>query len=267
MATPSASIAHSSPAPSVQTGQLIEHPTGATDVVLRMYRTGGFLYPGTTIDEAPIFTLYGDRRVIYTVERSLPAAGLQRELHLAQLTESQVLGLLENALGGGGLALARERYADVPVADASTTNFEINAGGFHKRVAVYALGDFEAGKADAAARAAFEELAQALSNFNVEVEAGNVVDLGVYQPEAFRATIFPDDVGELRPAGEWPWPDIDPADFERDNSGFGRLVITPEQAAAALTLPVGEIGDPVVPGGDGVNYLVRIRPLLPDELP
>ena len=229
-----------------------------------MYRTGGFLYPGTTVDEPPIFTAYGDGLVIYTAE-ALPARGLRRELRLGQLDETQLVALLENALTEGGLATARDRYADVPIADATTTNFEINAAGVHKRVAVYALGEFEEPGPDAAARDAFERLAQALQNFDDEVEAGNVVDLGSYSPQAYRMTIFPDIAGELQPTAEWPWLSVDPSDFVLDNSGFGRLVMTPEQAAAVLALPVGDIGDPVVLGPDDTYYLIRVRPLLPDE--
>ena len=229
-----------------------------------MWRSGGFLYPGTTIDEAPTFTLYGDGRVIYTAEQPLPSGAVARELRQAQLNEEQVGALLEYALGPGGLALARDRYADVPMADGTTTNFEINAGGLHKMVAVYALGEFDEPGPDGDARNAFEALAAALRDFGGEVAAGNAADLGMFAPEAYRVIIFPD-AGELPAAGEWPWPDLDPSDFARDNSGFGRLVMTAAQAEVVASLPVGDIGDPVVIGPDGVTYLIRTRPLLPDE--
>lgn len=245
---------------------LTDHPTGATDVVLRMWRSGGLHYPGTTIDEAPTFTLYGDGRVIYTVERLRPDGGSERELRLAQLSEEQVGALLENALGPGGLALARERYANVPLADASTTNFEIDAAGVQKTVAVYALGEVNEPGPDAAARQMLETLASALGNFGHEVEAGHASDLGKFTPDAYRATIFPDPAGDLQPTGAWPWPDVEPSDFQTDNSGFGRLVISPAQAEAVAALPVGDLGNPIVVGPNGMTYLVRLRALLPDEI-
>jgi hypothetical protein len=246
---------------------LFEHPTGALDVVLRMRRSGGFLYPGTTIDEAPTFTLYGDGGVIYTVEEPGPNGAIRRALHQAHLNEEQIGALLENALGPGGLALARERYADVPLADATTTNFEIDAGGVRKTVAVYALGEFEEPGPDAEAREAFEALADALRNFGAEVEAGNAVGLGPFEPEAYRVAIFPDAGGDLAPSADWPWTDLEPSDFTRDNSGFGHLVVTPAQGEIVAALPVGDLGDPVVVGSDEITYVLRARPLLPDELP
>jgi hypothetical protein len=45
-----------SPAPALS----IAHPTGVTDIVMRMERLGGFLWPGATADLVPTFTLYGD---------------------------------------------------------------------------------------------------------------------------------------------------------------------------------------------------------------
>ena len=232
-----------------------------------MWRSGGFLYPGTTLDEAPIFTLYGDGRVIYTVEEPGDGSPVRR-LAQAQLTDEQVGAVIENALGPGGLAPARDRYADVPMADGTTTNFEINAGGMRKTVAVYALGEYEdPGASDAGERAAFEALAAELRSFGTEVSAGNVIDLGPFEPASYRVSIFPDVSNELVASANWPWPEPSPSDFVRDNSGFGRLVTTAEQGALVAQLPIGEMGDPVVLGPDGVTYLIRARPLLPDELP
>ncbi len=231
-----------------------------------MWRSGGFLYPGTTLDEAPTFTLYGDGRVIYTVDQPRPGGAIEREPRLAQLSDEQVGALLEYALGPGGLATARSRYADVPLADGTTTNFEINAGGSHKTVAVYALGEFEEPGPDAAARDSFEALASTLRSFDSEIAAGNGVDLGLFAPDFYRATIYPLADGEGPATSEWPWPDLDPSDFARDNSGFGRLVVTAAHAEALAALPLGDIGDPVVVGPDDVPYLIRVRPLLPDEI-
>ena len=43
----------------------IDHPTGATDVVLRLEEGGGFVPIEFVATQAPIFTLYGDGRVIF----------------------------------------------------------------------------------------------------------------------------------------------------------------------------------------------------------
>ena len=232
-----------------------------------MWISGGFLYPGTTVDLPPAFTLYGDGRVIYTIERPLANGGVRHELHQAQLDEEHVAALLSFALDQGALATARESYTDVPIADATTTNFEIHAAGVDKTVAVYALGDFEEPGPETNARAAFKTLAEALHGFAAEVSAGNASDLGPYAPDAYRVTLFPDDLGELQPTAEWPWEDLEPTDFEPDNSGFRIAILDAEQGSRAAELPVGDLGDPVVIGPDEGLYLVRARALLPDEVP
>jgi hypothetical protein len=263
-ALPSARVTHTQSS-SPQRTPAIEHPTGATDVVLRMWRSGGFLYPGTTIDEPPTFTLYGDGRVIYAVRG--PGDGSRWVLGQAQLTEEQVGAVIENALGPGGLALARNRYDDVPMADGTTTNFEIDAGGVSKTVAVYALGEYDDPVADADERAAFESLSAELRGFASQVSAGAAIDLGQFEPESYRVSLFPDLHGELASTAQWPWSDLAPDDFERDNSGFGHLVVSAAQGEVVADLPIGELGDPVVAGPDGIGYLLRARPLLPDEVP
>jgi hypothetical protein len=43
-------------------------------------------------------------------------------------------------------------------------------------------------------------------------------------------------------------------------------VITPAQAEALARVAAGDMGDPVVIGPDGATYLIRLRPLLADEI-
>lgn len=231
-----------------------------------MWISGGLRYPGATVEPPPAFTLYGDGRVIYATERSGPDGTPVTELRQARLTEEQVAALIENALGPGGLATARERYADVPFADDVTTNFEVHAAGYDKRVAVYALGYSEDGMPDAAARLAFEELNDALRSFGAEVAAGNAEDLGEYEPEAYRVTLD-QPFGELAANREWPWPDLKPDDFGRDDSGFRVRILTAEQAAAIAEPPMSAPNDVVVRAADGTEYLVRLLALLPDQVP
>ena len=45
------------------------------------------------------------------------------------MTEEQVQALLREALGDGGLGIARERYENIQVADAPTAVFTLNADG------------------------------------------------------------------------------------------------------------------------------------------
>jgi hypothetical protein len=80
-------------------------------------------------------------------------------------------------------------------------------------------------------------------------------------------TLFPDKFAEFPASGDWPWEDLAPADFKSDQSGFLTRIVTRAQAEIAIDVPVSaEIGDPIVVGPDDVRYLIRVRPLLPDEV-
>jgi hypothetical protein len=243
-------------------------PATSTNIVLRMTQSGGFLYPGTTLDVAPAFTLYGDGSVIYRpsgVPQFGPpgrAGGLRR----AHMDGEQMDALFAFALGPGGLADAGELYADVPVADSMSTIFTIAGGGVSKTVSVYALGDEMEPGPETAHRQRFSLLARLLGSFEAEVARGNATDAGEFEAQAYRVVLFPDEFGELAPSAEWPWQELAPDDFERDRSGFGVRLLSADEAEPLFDLPAADIGDPVVVGPDEVNYLVRYRPLLPDEL-
>jgi hypothetical protein len=225
---------------------------------------GGLRYPGATVEAPPTFTLYGDGRVIYTIERPRQDDSPAIELRQARLTEEQIAALVENALGPGGLATAREHYGDVPLADDVTTVFEVHAHGVDQTVAVYALGYSGDDVPDTAARVAFRELAEGLVNFGAEVSAGNVEDLGAFEPETYRVTLD-EPFGELQADRDWPWDDLEPADFEFQR-GYLVRVVTAEQAAAISDPPTAAPNDIVIVAPDRNEYLVRVRALLPDEV-
>jgi hypothetical protein len=240
----------------------IAHATGERDVLLRMAVGGGLPYPGLMFEDPATYTLYGNGHLIYAGDRSTAGAGERQLLH-AQITDEQVDTLLAYALGPAGLANARERYADAPIFDASTTFFEVNAGGVDKNVAVYALGFSIPNVPDAAARAAFDRLADELSSAGSKVQTGEFTDLGPYDPEGYRVTLA--DPHSSPPSGmTWPWPDLTTADFAPDANGNLVRIVTPEQGRVVLDLGISH--DLVVTGPDSVAYLIRIRPLLPDEL-
>jgi hypothetical protein len=262
-----------SPAVSAPPFGAIEHPTGATDVVLRYEQGGGFVAPSFTASQTPIFTLYGDGTIVFrnpalTPPEPLGSVTRQNPLRTARLSEQQIQDLLAYALGDGGLGVARVRYDYNGVSDASEATFTIDAGGIRKSVAVYALGvEGAPGVPDQAARAAFARLAERLSDF----DQGGSIATDVYQPAAYRAVLM-DGTGMMVPdALPWPWKDIKPSDFAgpADPNAFqmATRTLTPDDVARlGVVDPEGGLQGLIISGpGDGKLYSLALRPLLPDE--
>ncbi len=249
----------------------IEHPTGATDVVLRYEEGGGFMMASYAATMVPHFTLYGDGTIVFrdpTIE--VPpmegSVGKANPLRTAKLTETQVQDVLRLALGEGGIAVARPEYRNDMIADASTAIFTVQAGGLTKTVSVYALGLDMDGLADAPARAAFAKLAQSLTS----IESGGAISATDYVPTAYRGLLF-EGTGIVEPgAVEWPWADIAPADFAPDADPNGlqfphRTLMPAEVEALGVTGYQGGLQNVTLIGTDDTTYTFSLRPLLPDE--
>jgi len=260
-----------SPSPSTADFGRIEHATGAADLVLRYEQGGGFVPPSFTVAQTPIFTLYGDRIVVFrdpALEGPAPDGSVFRlnPLRTARLSEDQVQDLLAYALGEGRLGIARAQYDFAGVADASTGTFTVDAGGIKKTVAVYALGMDTPDVPDAGARAAFGRLADRLGNF----DQGGSIPTDVYAPVAFRAILM-DGTGMVVPdVRTWPWTTIGPSDFKgpTDPNAFqmATRTLTPDEVAALkVAEPEGGFSGMILNGPDGKVYSLAVRPLLPDE--
>lgn len=257
------------PSPTFNPDQ-IEHPTGATDVVLRMEQGGGFVPFEWMVTQAPQFTLYGDGTVVFRPledpERVSFEQGLPRFL-TGKMTEEGVQALLTYALTTGRLATAKDQYDNPMIADASTTVFNLNAGGEEKVVSIYALFEMpDPNVPDQVDRAGFSQLQNLLMNFEQEVEAGTVTDVVLYEPSHYRAVMFPA-MGE--PTGEpiaWPWDDLTPDDFPAGDEPGGSKILTAEQVGELVEVPSGGNQSVWVETEDGTLYSFAIRPLLPDEI-
>lgn len=249
----------------------IEHPTGATDIVLRYDVGGGFMMAGWAASQVPTFTLYGDGTVVFrnTMQEMPPAVGSVTRgnpLRIARLSEAQIQDLLEFAIGTSGLGAAREQYDNPMVTDVGTTTFTIDAGGVKKDVNIYALGMETEGVPDMPARRAFNALAQRLSDF----DQGGAIPTDVYAPAAYRGILM-DGTGMVDPGIiAWPWTDIAPSDFKgpADPNAFqlAQRTLTPEEVEAlGVEVPEGGFQGLLISGPDGKTYSFSLRPLLPDE--
>jgi len=267
------------PSPTAETGT-IAHPVGAAELVLRFDEGGGFVMPTFAMIQLPFFSLYGDGTVIY---RPASAPWPEQEfrepmrfppLQVATMTEDQVQALLRDALGAGGLGVARERYENNQVADAPTAVFTVNADGRQRRVSIYALGmaidDPSNPNPDAAILGAMAALAERLRNFDTEVAKGNGTAAGFYAPTRFRASILeggPGGDGLPRP---WPWPTFGPEGFTAvdQGTGFGflsRAISGLEMSLLGIRNPEGGVSGLSLLAPNGTVYGLGIRPLLPDE--
>jgi hypothetical protein len=264
--------------PGVPTGP-IAHPTGASELVLRFEEGGGFVMPTFALIQTPYFSLYGDGTVIY---RSASAPFPEQKpgqpmrfprLRVAKMSEEQVQALLRDALGDGGLGVAKPRYENMQVADAPTAVFTLNADGRQKTVSAYALG-FEGGDPanpgpDDAILAAMAPFAERLRDFDRDVAKGNAVDVGLYRPDRFRASLLEGGFfdGPVRP---WPWPTFGPEAFTvvDDSSGFGfasKVLGGLDLSLLGVEDPEGGLSGIGLRAPNGTTYVLGLRPLLPDE--
>jgi hypothetical protein len=275
-ATPAGSPA---PSPTGATGA-IAHPVGATELVLRFAEGGGFVMPTFAMIQVPYFSLYGDGTVLYR-----PASAPWPEtkpgepmrfppLEVATMTEAQVQALLRDALGAGGLGVARERYENNQVADAPTAVFTVNTDGRQRRVSAYALGmaidDPANPNPDAAILGAMSALAERLRNFDQEVAKGNATAAGLYFPTRFRASLLEGGLGGDGVPRSWPWPTFGPEGFTTvdQGDGFGfpsRAISGLELALLGVEKPEGGVSGISLRAPNGTVYGLGIRPLLPDE--
>jgi hypothetical protein len=269
-ATPGTSAAPS--APPTPTG--IDHPIGATDVVLRIEQGGGFVPMEFQASQAPAFTLYGDGRIVFQQRVDVfpepDAKGVThyRAWRTAQLDADQVEELLTFALGAGGLGIARESYVANGIADAPDTTFTIDAGGVKKTVVVNALGMDTPDSPDAAARKSFQALAERLQDF----DRGGTIESDVFVPERYRGVLNERDPDPSLNPLPWPWPSLKPTDFtsSTDNGSGGIFMGRHALSVADVTaLGLGDVGGGaqgvVLTGPDQKLYTLILRPLLPDE--
>jgi hypothetical protein len=244
----------------------IEHKTGATDVILRLERGGGFVPMEFNASAAPGFTLYGNGVIVFqptvTTFPEPDANGVVRPVpwRTGSLDEGQIQELLEFALTNGGLGTARDSYISDGIADAPNTIFTIHAGGIDKTVVVNALSE-----EDQLARKAFFQLAKRLDDF----DRGGTIPSDVYAPDRFRGVIFERDNQPGLATTAWPWAALTPADFKGgppDNPGFPRRTMTTaEIAELKLTDIEGGVQGITLEAPDGKLYTFILRPLLVDE--
>lgn len=265
--TPTGPTPTGSPVPTVDPN-LIEHPTGSTDLILRFDEAGGFVAPSFFVSQGPAFSLYGDGTVIFRDPTAKPPVAIGRVVpgipwQVIRLDEVQIQALLEFAIGPGGIGVAKATY-ELPVADAPTATFTIFANGTRKTVSVNGLGlGADQPGPDRNVLDALLALKTRLATFGKDV-AGEAP----WVPDRYRGVLIGDGVP---PAIAWPWPAIQAAEFIEHRGPtdppFRLRTLTPADAAALGVKGFeGGLQGLVLQSPDGTAlYEFGLRPLWPDE--
>jgi hypothetical protein len=253
-----------SAAPGTADADRIDHPTGATDIVLRVGEEGGFMMMEAVMSRVPWFTLYGDGRLITAqVPPAKAQAGLngvpQQELRETRLTEDQVQDLLRVALFDGMLGVSKAEFP-VLVMDVPTTVFELHAGGVDKTVKVAGIGMDPQPGPDSAVLKALARLAEQLATIQGEAP---------YVAPASVAILAETEPAPGSTALDWPWPDLAPAAFVAprpdDPFGFTSHLLTDAEATAVGIENGGWTEPATYRASNGKAYVVIVRPALPEE--
>ncbi len=261
---------------------LIDHPTGPDDLVLRIEVGGGLLPPAAVLGELPVFSLYGDGRVVTPgpVPEIYPGPALPN-LRVTRLSEEGVQAILR-AARDAGLLDGNRQYENNRVMDAPTTVFTVAAEGRTTRVEVYALGiaedDMPAG--ERATRAELARFQERLGNLSGWLPPDAILERDApYAVERLQIVSRPDGPDPI--LGTTPEPSL-----------------VPNPKAWPLATPLADLGEPfplselspdarcaVVEGTEAERLLAELeranqltpwesegalftlypRPLLPDE--
>ena len=265
----SAEAAAGSPAAGTPDPDRIDHPTGATDVVLRVGEEGGFMMMEAVMARMPSFTLYGDGRVVIaaptpaTGQAGINGAGSngapEQVLRQTHLDEGDVQALLRSALVDGQLGIAKAAFP-IAVMDLPTTVIQVNAGGVQKTVRAPGLSLDPQPGPDAAVLRSLAALVQRLQAIPTDAD---------YTASASLAILAPTDPVPGTVVAPWPWPALAPAAFATPapNDPFGSTHhLLTDAEATAVGIANGSAAPPATYAGpDGKAYVVVIRPALPDE--
>lgn len=254
--------------PASDPGPIIEHPTGADDLVVEVRYEGGFVPVDVVFTNLPTRLITGDGRSFEQAVTTMQYPGpLVQTMVVRPISEDGIQTVLQLAAELGLLAPAPD-YADPHqlVADAPDTVVVINAQGETYTHRAYALGlTGEPGAPETEpSRRALQQFVDAVSGLSGLVDPSELGPEAMFEPAQyrFRATAVTEDQitgGELEPTiVEWP------ADVDID------LATATECAVASA-----DVLGPLVAAADVNTFFRRgeqlwrlaVAPVLPGEEP
>jgi len=250
-----------------------DHPTGATDLVVRASVGGGLVPVDFAVGQLPAVSVYGDGTVVVpgAIIEIYPGPALP-SVQTFTISEDALQFLLGEAERAGLLGPQLD-YGMPPIADAATTTFTVVTGGERHDVAVYALGTegtISAGPLDLteeqqARRRAASDFATVLFGLETYLAGSQVVEgSSDYAPSAMAvyATGYEGSPDLPQPTRAWPAGSLQGG--EPAGAGFTCRVVDGDALASAL--PAIREANQLTPWTvDGAEYHLVFRPLLPDE--
>lgn len=244
-------------------GTGIEHPTGATDAVIRITYEGGYMPAGFAFVNTPSLIVSGDGKAytpgVMTMEFPGP---LVAPITVRTITEEGVQTLLQLASAAGLLATPPEYPRNDMIADAPDTVVTIEAGGSTYVHRAYALG-IDANETDPA-RKVLADFVTAASDLPGTVGAAALGPEAMLEPAAYRFQAMPTDDADLAGIDPKPtiteWPESTGVDLGAAAS-----------CASALADAVGPTftaadSNTVFAQGDAL-YRLAVAPVLPGDPP
>lgn len=244
-------------------GTGIEHPTGATDAVIRITYEGGYVPAGFAFVNTPSLIVSGDGKAYTPGVMTMQFPGpLVAPITVRTITEEGVQTLLQLASAAGLLATPPEYPRNDMIADAPDTVVTIEAGGSTYVHRAYALG-IDANETDPA-RKALADFVTAASDLPGTVGAAALGPEATFEPLVYRFQAMPTTEADLAGIDPKPtitgWPESTGVDLG-----------TAASCASALAEAVGPTftaadSNTVFAQGDAL-YRLAVAPVLPGDPP
>lgn len=248
-------------APGSGTG--IEHPTGATDAVIRITYEGGFVAPGYAFVNTPTLIVSGDGHAFTPGVMTMQFPGpLVAPISVRTISEQGVQSLLEAASAAGLLATPPEYARNDMIADAPDTVVTIQAGGATYVHRAYALG-IDAAETDPA-RKALADFVAAATDLPGTVGEAELGPETMFEPSVFRFQATPVTDAEL--TGVDPAPTVVPWPAETGvDLGTASSCASAPATAVGPTFAAADSNTVFTQGT--ATYRLAVAPVLPGDAP
>ena len=247
--------------------RLIQHPTGAEDIIVQTSRCGIDLHNLGPL-EFPDLTLYGDGTLVYR------KFGDDWLILRGSLTETAIQEILGRATGGTTFFELDDYLNHNLSSDGGTQRITVWAGGERKTVVAYGLGSLDAGDAGRMDPKVLTE-ALKLHGFDkwlrrIDLRGSddpNWRDLGAFVPDAISLVVNVVDAPEIynQPVQAWPFPEIRLRGPNQSPFWQASAILHTNQATIVRELFAESPYSYNLFSQDGDVFDVRYRMILPHE--